>query len=182
MLYRNKEMKKTFGFISHRCNDYHKEWHKDVFESFLKDYGIYPVYGCMLEPNIKGIITSNIKKGMIKSHIYFAFITHSWSTRFNPIWPKKEWELWQELKKNMYSYDCCFGFYLQRNWHPTKRKSSFVLPQYISELMSYSISDEEDKHHDNILAQVGKYVLYINGSDRNNIVSLIKEYKNGIEY
>jgi hypothetical protein len=174
-------MKKTFGFISHRCNDYHKEWNKDVFELFMNDNDISPVYGCILEPNIKGIISKNIRKGMSKSHIYFAFITNSWSYGFNPVWPKKEWEFWQELKKDTFSHDCCFGFYLQSNSHSPKRKTSITLPPYISELMSYSISEEKDKHHDTILAKVGKSELYINEIDKNNIVSLIKVYKNSLK-
>ena len=174
-------MKKTFGFISHRCNDYHKEWYKDVFESFIKENGIFPIYGCVLEPNIKGILSSNIRKGMSKSDIYFAFITYSWSNRFNPIWPKKEWELWQELKRNTFSYDCCFGFYLQPNSHIKKVKSTISLPTYISELMTYSISDEKDKYHDAVLAKAGKYDLYMNDDDKNTIVSLIKKYKSTLK-
>jgi hypothetical protein len=47
--------------------------------------------------------------------------------------------------------------------------------------MSYSISEEKDKHHDTILAKVGKSELYINEIDKNNIVSLIKVYKNSLK-
>ena len=163
--------------------DYHREYYKDVFESFLKENDIYPIYGCDLEPNIKGILSSNIRNGIEKSHIYFAFITPSWSirSRHKPVWPKKEWEYWQEIKKNTYSYDCCFGFYLKPSIHGTKRIRPFLdLPPYISELMSYSISEVMDKHHNTIFAKSGTYDLYINDIDKRTVISKIREYRSVI--
>jgi hypothetical protein len=163
------------GFISHRCSEYHKEYVKTVFESYLCKKRINPIYGCSLEPDIKGIISSNIEKAMQKSHVFFAFITPSWGDQHKPTWPKKEWDIWRKIKKDTFSYDCCIGFSL--NYSVTHRsRSTLFLPSYISELISYSVSFDKDDHYNSILHRFGHYELFINARDKKQMLALLGKY------
>ena len=164
-------------FISNRCKDYHQEYFKSVLEVFLAENDIKPIYGCPLEPNIKGILSQNIINGMKIAQIFIAFITPSWREVMRPIWPKKEWELWREIKKNTFSYDSCLGISLNSSHYKANRKKLFI-PYYVNELMSFSISDKQDDFYDTILAKKKDYELYINENQLKEMGGLLSSYLN----
>ena len=162
-------------FISHRCKDYHKEYFIKVLEFFLTEMGLNPVYGCTLEPEFKEILSQNIINGMKRTQIYIAFITPSWKEVMNPIWPKFEWRMWQEIKKHTYSYDCVLGLVYNNSHFKAKRKE-LNLPGYISELISYQISDENDDYYNTVLAKYKNYEFYINENRRREMKELLSRY------
>lgn len=130
---RNDDM--VLGFVSHRCNDYDSAPWRISFEEFLKSKGIKPLYGCFLEENFKGILSNNIRKAMENSDLYIATITTSWQKAEYEGWPKKEWEMWQEINRKNEKLERCFGLLID-----VKRNQV----QFIKDLISYKLNSTSD--------------------------------------
>ena len=139
---------------------------------------IYPLYGCELEPYILGIVEDNVKYNMSLSDIFIPFITRSWSRDFSnkgpPYWPIREWELWNEIKKDDPKKNHCIGFTLM---NPARSKPDRVSrPLYTKEIISYKLTLEKDRYCNVPLIIVDNYDLFVNDGDLSRIKLLLDRY------
>lgn len=117
-------------FISHRCKDYDNSLFRPPFEKYLKRLYLKPKYGCTLYAGKSGFLENKIAFAMENSEIFIAVVTESWAPKHKPVWPPKEFEMWQSIKKDTPAYDRCIGLLIE-----TEREHI----DYLSELVTLSV-------------------------------------------
>jgi len=166
-----KNNKKILGFISHRCKDYDNAQWRKIFENFLISKGITPIYGCFLEKNFRGILSNNIQNAMKKGDIYIAVITDSWQKE-NEGWPKKEWEMWQEINQGNEKLERCFGLLIDIKRHQVR---------FIQDLISYEVSGDNNSVDSLEFFDGNPTPYYINNLDYSRMNDQIDRFVNEVK-
>ena len=158
-------------FISHRCKEYDKKPIQYALESFLKQKGLEPIYGCTLDGPYSGTLDETVPHAIEKGQIFIAFSTSSWKEKADTEgWPKKEWGIW----KNTSGIYKRFSFGLLYN---IDRKGT----DFLESLYRWPIRDVRDDQYNQFLCGNDDIELYTTGDHYANVNKFIDYYIEEIE-